>query len=400
MDLNNLKSESIVVLGGGFGGLSTVIALLANLGEIPIILIDQNERFLFKPFLYELLADELSLWEAAPKYSALASELGFIFVQDTVVEIDKLKGKISTLSKLEIKYSQLVISTGMITDYSGVEGLKDYAYGFSNLYDLGRIKELIARINCSSECKKPLVISGAGPTGVELACKISDLVNNRIQIYLVEKGKKVLQNCKSFNREKSIEALGKRNIKIYLEHVVKSVNLNYLELSSAYDQSKNIEMIDYFSLIWTAGLQPSSLNLLQPFLKGNKKIEVNEFLQINEFKNIFFVGDIAFDKLNRVPPSAQAAMQQGVVTAQNIISLRNGDKLRPFEFESLGEMLSLGIGHASITGYGITLAGSFAFEIRRLVYLMRMPGLAQSLKSTGSWLFSQKLINSLFFQYR
>jgi len=88
MDLNNLKSDPIVVVGGGFGGLSTVQALLARSNGIPIILIDQSPRFLFKPLLYELLSDELQLWEVAPKYSDLASELGFIFLKDCVVEIE------------------------------------------------------------------------------------------------------------------------------------------------------------------------------------------------------------------------------------------------------------------------------------------------------------------------
>jgi len=82
MDLNNLKPDPIVVVGGGFGGLATVQALLANSGRIPIILIDQGERFLFKPLLYELLSGELQFWEIAPQYSDLASELGFIFLQD------------------------------------------------------------------------------------------------------------------------------------------------------------------------------------------------------------------------------------------------------------------------------------------------------------------------------
>ena len=91
-------------------------------------------------------------------------------------------------------------------------------------------------------------------------------------------------------------------------------------------------------------------------------------------------------------------MQQGFLTAQNIISLRKGNKLKSFQFEDLGEMLSLGIGNASITGYGITLAGPLAFEIRRFAYLMRMPGFLLSFKSSGSWLFSKKIINRLFSQ--
>ena len=99
------------------------------------------------------------------------------------------------------------------------------------------------------------------------------------------------------------------------------------------------------------------------------------------------------------PSSAQVAMQQGSITAQNIISLRKGEKLKSFQFEDLGEMLSLGVGNASITGYGITLAGPLAFEIRHLAYLMRMPGFSLSLKSAGSRLFSKKIMNRLFSKY-
>ena len=83
-------------------------------------------------------------------------------------------------------------------------------------------------------------------------------------------------------------------------------------------------------------------------------------------------------------------MQQGLITAQNIISLRKGNQLKSFQFEDFGEMLSLGIGNASITGYGVTLAGPLAFKIRHLAYVVRMPGFSLSLKSAGSRLFSKK----------
>ena len=399
MDLDNLKSDPIVVVGGGFGGLATVQALLAQSNGTPIILIDQNSRFLFKPLLYELLSGELQLWEVAPHYSALASELGFIFLQDNVVELDEHKRKVITSSDRELQYSQLVISTGVTTDYSFLEALNKYAYGFSNLNDLSRMKELITKINNSSKVTDPLVISGAGPTGVELACKVSDLVNNRVEIYLVDQGNQILSKSKSFNRGKAMNALCKRNIKIYIEHYIKSVNETSIELSTSDNETNKSLKINYSGLVWTAGLKPYPSKLVDRFLDTNKKIKVNKFLQINEYKNIFFVGDITFCENAPCPSSAQVAMQQGFLSAKNIISLRNGTKLKSFEFEDIGEMLSLGIGNASITGYGITLSGPRAFEIRRLAYLMRMPGFYLSLKSTGSWLFSQKIINRLFSQY-
>ena len=169
MDLNNLKSDPIVIVGGGFGGLSAVQALLAQSDGTPIILIDQSPRFLFKPFLYELLSGELELWEVAPKYSALASELGFIFLQECVIEVDELERKLITSSETEVKYSQLVLSTGVTTDYSSVEGVNEHIYGFSNLNDLFRLKELINAINNSSDnsSKKGIVSS---PLKTEIAC--------------------------------------------------------------------------------------------------------------------------------------------------------------------------------------------------------------------------------------
>ena len=104
MDLNNLKSDPIVVVGGGFGGLSTVQALLAQSEGTPIVLIDQSPRFLFKPLLYEFLSGELQLWEVAPRYSSLASELGFIFLQECVVEVNELERKLITSSKIELLF--------------------------------------------------------------------------------------------------------------------------------------------------------------------------------------------------------------------------------------------------------------------------------------------------------
>ncbi len=399
MDLNNLQSDPIVVVGGGFGGLATVQALLAQSDGTPIILIDQSPRFLFKPLLYELLSSELQLWEVAPLYSALASELGFIFLQESVVEVDKLQRKLITSTDIELTYSQLVISTGVTTDYTFIDDLKEYAYGFSNLNDLLRIKELITKINNSSQYKKHLVISGAGPTGVELACKISDLLHNRVEIYLVEKGDKILSKSKSFNREKAISAINNRNIKVFLEHYVSSIDETFLELFTTDNKIKKPLKINYSGLIWTAGYKLASIKLLNPFLDKEKRIQVNKYLQINDCQNIFFVGDVTFNENNRFPSSAQLAMQQGFLVAQNIIALKTGGKLKSFQFEDFGEMLSLGIGYASITGYGITLAGPLAFAIRRLVYFLRMPGFSISLKSTGSWIFSKQIINRLFPQY-
>ena len=393
--MTNFKSLPIVIVGGGFGGISTVKTLLSQNVDTPIILIDESPRFVFKPLLYELLSDEIQLWEVAPTFSSLANELGFIFLQDSVIEVDEAQHKIVMSSQFEMQYAQLVISTGMTTDYLGIDGLRENIYGFSNLRDVDKIKRLINRMKSFTANQPPLIIVGAGPTGVELACKIADLTNDFIDIYLIDMSNKILPKCKFFNQEKSIEALLKRNIKIHLNTVVKSINEDSLEFHKS-DEFNQIHIIKYSALILTAGLVPNSINLFSKYKKNNKRIILNDYLQINDHKNIFFVGDNTLNKNNPWPSSAQVAMQQGFATGQNICSLRNGEVLKSFEFEDRGEMLSLGLSNASITGYGITLAGPIAFEIRRLAYLMLMPGLSLSWRSAGSWLFGKKLMSRLF----
>ena len=91
-----------------------------------------------------------------------------------------------------------------------------------------------------------------------------------------------------------------------------------------------------------------------------------------------------------LPLTAQVAMQEGKHLAKNLDLLFQEKDLLPFEFQDNGEMISLGIGEASISALGVTLSGKLAFEARRLIYASKMPAISKSLKSTASWLFHKK----------
>ena len=82
-------------------------------------------------------------------------------------------------------------------------------------------------------------------------------------------------------------------------------------------------------------------------------------------------------------------MQQGEAVAAALQATSNNQEPKPFQFQDRGEMLSLGIGDATLTGLGITLAGPLAFKIRRATYLTRQPGLSLGLRSAGAWLMSR-----------
>jgi NADH dehydrogenase len=92
------------------------------------------------------------------------------------------------------------------------------------------------------------------------------------------------------------------------------------------------------------------------------------------------------DEGNLNPATAQVAYQQAQQVAANLRRLRRGEPLEPFVWNDLGEMLGLGVGQATLTGMGMTLAGPAAFQLRRLAYLARLPGLQHQLKVAGGWL--------------
>ena len=115
-------------------------------------------------------------------------------------------------------------------------------------------------------------------------------------------------------------------------------------------------------------------------------------LRLSAYPNVLALGDIAVDpegdELTSWPHSAQTAIQQGQFAARELQAKLRHEDSKSFTFKDLGEMLSLGVGDATITGLGLTLAGPLAFKLRRLTYLTRLPGLSLGLRAAGAWLVS------------
>jgi NADH dehydrogenase len=125
---------------------------------------------------------------------------------------------------------------------------------------------------------------------------------------------------------------------------------------------------------------------------------VSPELQVIGAPGLFAIGDAARstmaspepggdpDEGSLNPATAQVAYQQAQQVAANLRRLRRGEALEPFVWNDLGEMLGLGLGQATLTGMGMTLAGPAAYQLRRVAYLARMPGLQHQLKVAGGWL--------------
>ena len=374
----------VVIIGGGFGGLYTALALADQKQHPPILLIEPQERFLFLPLLYELLSHELRSWEIAPRFDSLLAGRGVAWLQDQVVEIDAGSHALCTASGRRLGYSQAVIATGSTTQTYGIPGAAEHCLGFRSLADVQRLQRLIAQLRQRNRPLQRLAVVGAGASGVELACKLADELEGSALVELLEQGPEVLPQARAFNREQALQALQRKDVRVRTQTPVTAVGTDHLQLGPA-DERLSVD-----GVIWTAGIRCQA-PAVQPAVAHDSRgrLRCLPDLRVRGTADLFALGDVAQlddDEAGPLPSTAQVALQQAGVVADNLMHARRNEPLKAFAFRDLGEMMSLGRQEASITAAGVTLAGRAAFELRRLAYLTRMPGRSHRLRVAAGWL--------------
>jgi NADH dehydrogenase len=234
---------------------------------------------------------------------------------------------------------------------------------------------------------------------VELACKLADMVGDRAGIELIEQGPSLLKECRAFNREQGLLALQRRGVRIRCGTRVLAVHGGQLELAPGGEgpEARYPENLAVAAVVWAAGLRCQPPNLLPaPACDNRGRLLCGPDLRLQNHADIFVVGDLARilgapgtnpqDTFPEAPTTAQVAFQAARLIAANIGHSLAGETLETFAWKDLGEMLSLGLGEASLTGAGFTLAGSGAYQIRRLAYLARLPGLPLQIRVAAGWL--------------
>ena len=390
-NISQMKSiqKPIVIVGAGFAGMTVALNLKNINPSLPILVVDSESNFLFKPLMYEILSKEIRKWEATPKFAKIFSDKGITFLKNSLTKVSFKENSLEFSDELKLNYQYLILCTGSVPNGFSIKGVDENCYFFNDLEDLNKLDYFLKNFQKDSINKK-LFIVGGGPSGIELACKIDDIYKNKFDIHLIEKSNEILGKNKIFNREEAENSLEKRNIKVLLNSTVNEVSETVISISN----ETGINTLKKDIVIWTAGVKPnlSYLNS-EDIPKKNGRIVVNNQLRIENKKNSFAIGDIAIiEEMEDLPITAQVAMQQGDHLAKNIELLIKAKDLLPFEFQDNGEMISLGLGEASISGLGITLSGKLAFEARRLIYASKLPDISESLKSASSWIFQKKSI--------
>ena len=386
--MNNIK-KPIVIVGSGFGGVNVALHLRKNNPDFSILVIDSKTQFEFKPLLYEVFSDEIKSWEVNPSFDSIYSNSGITFIRNHVKFIDFDKKFLTLQDDLKVQFEYLVLSTGSSPNDFSINGVREYCSFFNTNKDQLNLKKRLDKTIAVGKSNKIFII-GAGPSGVELSCKVSDFYKSKFEVNIVEKTSEILNNSKIFNREEAEKTIAKKNINLMKNYSVVEINDEQILLSNNLNQ---VEKFPYFDVIWTAGIKPNLPEFKQQIQKINNKILINNNLQLNDYPNIFVLGDISqVESNNSYPVTAQVAMQQGEHVALNLKLLINNEKLLPFKFIDNGEMMSLGIGEATISGLGLTFSGKLAYDFRRIIYASKMPKIGKSIKSTTSWFLEKKSI--------
>ncbi|NJN01370.1 MAG: NAD(P)/FAD-dependent oxidoreductase [Leptolyngbyaceae cyanobacterium RM1_1_2] len=375
----------ICILGGGFGGLYTAVYLqkfrATRRDRVKITLIDRDQQFLFTPLLYELITHELQTWEIAPFYQQLLAHTSVQFCQDSVQGVNLQARRVDLEQGQSLSYDYLVVATGSQTRYVDIPGLKEYGLPFRTLVDAERLKLRLHELELRSQPKTSILIIGAGPSGVELACKLADQLGRRAQITLADRGSQILEPFSDSLRRAASRALTRRGVEVLLQTSAEQIEANRTQLKTGDRQFWYPADL----LLWTAGTQ------LRPWV-GYSPISQSEqgqfltrpTLQLQGHPEVFVVGDVATVQSRRggpAPNTAQAAYQAADRVAENLNAAITGKKLKPFHYAHLGDMLTLGIGSAVVdSSLGLTLTGKLAAIARRGVYTFRLPTWRHRLK--------------------
>ncbi|WP_107668230.1 NAD(P)/FAD-dependent oxidoreductase [Cyanothece sp. BG0011] len=416
--MNNSTTPTIIV-GGGFVGLFTALHLSHRHYPHPIILIDPQERFVFKPLLYEYLTGEMQDEQVFPSYKELLEGSNVTFVQDTVTAIELQQQKITLASGLNYHYRYLVLGVGNIQGYFGTEGAKENAFPFRTQKDAINLERHLRdclQKACQSENSQErdrlltIAVVGAGPAGVEIAATLADLLPSwysklggniqDIKIVLINHGREILSgDVNAHLRETALDALKSRSVPVDLRLGVKVTTVDINNLNYQQKDHPDVEQLSTQTTIWTAGTATNPLIESLGDSLGDHKDKhglpfVTPTLQLPEFPEVFAAGDCAVVEKNPFPPVAQIAYQQGADIADNLMALSQGKELQSADPNMRGTLMKLGINNGVADLFNkIQVTGKAGDVIRNATYLELLPTPVHNFKATTNWLTDEMLHN-------
>ena len=400
------NQKRVVIVGAGFGGL--VFAQKLAKQDFQIVLIDKNNYHQFQPLFYQVAMAGLEPSSISFPLRKIFQHTPNVHIRITKVNaLDSSKQSITT-DLGEISYDYLVLGLGTDTNFFGNQNMMDKAIPMKSVSEAIFLRNrVLQNLEDALTTEDPLereglmnmVVVGGGPTGVEVSGTLAEMKKiilpkdypeldfKFMKIYLFESSPEVLEVM-------SDEASAKG--KEYLEQlgVIVKTGIRIVDFDGEYAYSSTDEKIRTNNVVWAAGVKANAITGFSSEIFGRGgRIKVNEFNQVEGFKNIFALGDLALmttdaDFPNGHPQMAQPAIQQGKLLAQNFTKIINNQSPKSFKYKDLGSMATIGRNLAVVDLPFWKFQGTFAWYVWMFVHLMSILGVKNKILIFINWLWN------------
>jgi NADH dehydrogenase FAD-containing subunit len=405
------QAVNVVILGGGFGGISAaqrLEQLLYRHPAVSITLVSQSNYLLFTPMLAEVAASGLEAQHiSAPVRAALAR------TQFRRADVEAIDGAAQTVRlrsmpsgrRETLTYDYLILAVGSIPNYHALPGLEAHSRSLKTLEDATALRNhvigLLERADVEPDPAErarqlTFVVAGGGFAGTEMAAELRDLVYSVRRFYrripladlrfvLVHSGPRILPELSPDLAAYAQRKLAARGVEFRLRTRVAGATPDGVLLAGA-------DEIPTRTLVWTAGNQPHPLLRTLPCERNRAgAVVVDTALRVNGLNNVWAVGDCAevpdlSNQGNPCPPTAQHALREGVAAADNVAAAIRGRPSRPFRFRTIAVLVALGHRTAVAEVRGWKFSGFLAWCLWRMVYLSKLPGFEKKARVTLDWL--------------
>jgi NADH:ubiquinone reductase (H+-translocating) len=406
--MRSTARKRILVLGGGFGGISTVRALhkaLHGRTDIEIALVNQENYFVFQPMLAEVISGNIGLLNTVTPIRDLCP--GATLYVRTVERID-LDHKVVITSPgfrpepSVLSYDYLVLALGTLDNFGVVRGLQEHGLHCKTLGDALVLRNRLIHLleEADSEPDAALrrrmltfVMAGGGFSGVEAIAEVNDFVRDvarryphvdpaDLRVILVHAGQRILPELPASLSRYAQTMLTRRKVEIRLQTRLAAVTADEAHLTDG-------SVLPTKTVIATIGATPNPVLLALPCQHERGRLVVNAALEVPDYPGVWALGDCAHILDHTTgqpcPPTAQYAVREGMRVARNIVAAIEGTTPRPFAFSDWGMMSALG--HRAAVGQvlGIQVSGWPAWVLWRAVYWSKLPGVTRKVRIALDW---------------
>ncbi len=389
-----MNKPKVVILGGGFGGLAAARSL-HHAADVTVV--DRHNYQTFLPLLYQVSTAGLAADHVAYPIRGALRKTPVKFRMGSPISIDHRNKEVKLDSSELLKFDHLIVALGSITADFGIPGVNEFSLGMKSVAEALNIRaEIMRRFEdlCRFEdgTKLSITVVGGGPTGVEMAGAIAELIRgplksdqadaaSNISITLIEAGSRLLPPFApslSAKTKKDLERLG---VKVLLNAAVAEVSHRKIKLKDGTTLNSEIT-------IWAAGVKGSDAISQLNLPTAGTRVAVEPTMQVKNYPYIWALGDIAatLDKDgNQLPMVAPVAIQQGKFIAKQIIKLGKNQKLDNFKYLDKGSMATIGRNKAVVQVKGIKLSGAIAWFIWLWLHLFYLLGGRNKIGTMADW---------------